>query len=178
MVCFVVEFIRLLEFFAVRTSDVLDYNTHLATYGEPRRVTGFQTALDEIREAAEKKGLVVTTETPTTQPADPTNSPLTSPNSGRLQRTRVPSRLIANDDFVVPQARRKLPTADGSKTEAGAPDEFKEPQPLLSAVARKRTDSTSSTERSRKRLLSEKFGIDLSDIEPTLSTVSPLSRAR
>ncbi|KAI6234483.1 PWWP domain-containing protein [Aphelenchoides fujianensis] len=136
----------------VKTTDVFDYNTHLATYGEPRRITGFQTALDEIREAAEKKGLV---------------PPIGDAQEG-AQRSRDLAAHVPELRPPPTQPNSRPPTA--SKEKRGLTMSSKEPQPLLSAVARKRTDSTSSTERSRKRLLSEKFGIDLSDIEPTLST--------
>ncbi|KAI6179550.1 PWWP domain-containing protein [Aphelenchoides besseyi] len=158
----------------VKSSDIADYYTHLDVYGTPRQLNGFQTALEEIREAANKNDTKISNLTPK-KDSTTTAVPVVSPNSGRLQRNRVPNRLIANNDFVVPQTRRKAPLPDPIKDEVSASEEFKEPQPLLSAATlRKRTDSTSSTERSRKRLFSDKFGVDLSDIEPTFSNAHKL----
>jgi hypothetical protein len=142
----------------VKSTDLLDYHTNLSTHGVPNKRGGFQKALEEIQEAANKKG--------TSPNKTETSTDAFSPPGKRL---RFPNRLYSDDDFVVPQSRRKHNNSEQSKIEHSSPEDSKQ---LNMSGSRRRNDSTSSTERSRKRLFSERSGVDLSDIEPTLNMVS------
>lgn len=117
--------------------------------------------MDEIHEVANKKGLAQVS------PKKDDLSAFSPPG----KRQRIPNRLYNDDDFVVPQSRRKHHISE-HKVEQSSPEDMKGLGLNVSGGSlRRRTDSTSSTERSRKRLFSERSGVDLSDIEPTLNTV-------
>lgn len=130
----------------VKSTDICDYFNNLNTYCIQRKLNGFQKALDEIKEAAQKK-----------KKRGPRKE---SGSVQRQQRNRIPNRLISNEDFVVPQPKKfKLEKPDISLNVNMQP-----------TSPRKRTDSNSSNEPGRRRKglsFSERFGVDLSDIETT-----------
>ncbi|CAD5206334.1 unnamed protein product [Bursaphelenchus okinawaensis] len=135
----------------VKVADLFDYYENLSTYGISRKLNGFQKAMDEIKEAAKKKSKKV-------QKKENVNS------APRQQRNRIPNRLISNEDFVVPQPKKIKGEGKSDKLESNSAS--------INNSPRKRTDSASSTERSRKRIsYSERFGVDLSDIESTYPNV-------
>uniref|UniRef100_A0A1I7RKZ1 PWWP domain-containing protein n=1 Tax=Bursaphelenchus xylophilus TaxID=6326 RepID=A0A1I7RKZ1_BURXY len=144
---YVVSFFGTQESAFVKPSDICDYFQNLDTYGIPRKLNDFQKAMEEIKEVAKKK-------------AKKGQKKENSNSTPRQQRNRIPNRLISNEDFVVPQPKKLKGEEKSGKSDSGAPSQNNSP--------RKRTDSASSTERSRKRIsYSERFGVDLSDIEST-----------
>ncbi|KAI6174862.1 PWWP domain-containing protein [Aphelenchoides bicaudatus] len=153
----------------VRSADLLDYHTNLSTHGVACKRGGFQKALDEIQEVANKK-----TSEPEASPKKETVDAFSPPG----KRQRIPNRLYNDDEFVVPQFRRKHHNSEHNKVQS-SPEEAKQNflnlSGPLTGPLRRRNDSTSSTERSRRRLFSERSGVDLSDIEPTFNTQKILS---
>jgi hypothetical protein len=118
--------------------------------------------LDEIREIANKK---------TGEPGESPKKDSYDSFSPSNKRQRIPNRLYNDSEFVVPLYRRKHHNSEHNKLEHSSPEDIKQQLLNLSGPQRRRTDSTSSNERSRRRLFSERSGVDLSDIEPTFNTV-------